>query len=170
MDLSFYYTKFREQILECERLCRDKNKLEIIYVYNNEELSIICSPKEIKYLNRKVCFSVYNQLSRQIFDIPIDNIKSIKQLPTISVIPDETASVVFKLKDRLAKSYKLKAGEHTNGYDSEGNLVVVNNNEDLDVLLTRLMKYGEYCSVVSPKSFRDRMLDLINRSLDNYGE
>lgn len=169
-DFSFYFTMFRDQILECERFCQEKQKLEIVYLLNNEEFSIICSPKEIKYLNRKVCFSVFNQLSRQIFDIPLDNIKSIKQLPTLSSAAEETISVVFILKDRLAKSYKLKEWEYSNGFDKDGNLIVVNSNEDFDVLLGRLMKYAQNCTILSPKFLRERMLDLINKSLENYDD
>lgn len=169
-DFSFYFTKFREQILECERYCNEKQKLEIVYKFNNEENSIICSPKEIKYLNRKVCFSVFNQLSRQIFDIPLDNIKSIKQLPTISTSKEETTSVVYILKDRLAKVYKLKEWETANGYDANGNLIVINKDEDYDILLSRLMRYAGNCKIISPKILSERMLDLINKSIENYND
>ncbi len=168
IDLSFYYTKFREQIIACERYCQEKQKLELLYLFNNQEYSIICSPKEIKYQSRKVCLSVFNQLTRQIIDIPIDNIKSIKQLPTVSPVQEETTSVVYILKDRLAKSYKLKDWEHSDGYDKDGNLIVVNNDEDFDVLLNRLMKYGKNCTILSPKYLRESMLDLINNTIKNY--
>jgi len=167
-DLSFYFSKFRDQILECERLCSEKKKLEIVYEFNNVETTIICSPKEVKYQNRKVCFSVLNQLSRQVFDIPIDNIKSIKQLPILSAAKDLTTSVVFKLKGRLAEAYKLKEWEYSNGRDFEGNLIVVNANEDPDVLLLRLMKYGENCTVLTPKFMKDRMRELLDKVIANY--
>lgn len=167
-DLSFYFSKFRDQILECEKLCSEKKKLEIVFEFNNEDTTIICSPKEVKYQNRKVCFSVLNQLSRQIFDIPIDNIKSIKQLPTLSAAKDLTTSVVFKLKGRLAEAYKLKEWEYSNGRDAEGNLIVVNTSEDVDVLLLRLMKYAENCVVLTPKFMKDRMSELLDRVIKNY--
>lgn len=170
LDLSFYFTKFHDQIVECERLCADKKKLEIVYGENDTKSTIICSPKEIKYQNRKACFSVYNQLSRQVFDIPLDNIKSIKQLPTVSQAKDETMSVVYKLKGRLADSYKLKEWEYSNGFDAEGNLIVVNSNEDPDVLLSRLMKYAQNCVLVTPKFMKDRMRELIEKALDNYND
>lgn len=168
IDLSFYYTKFKEQILECEKYCQENQKLELLYTHNNQEFSIICSPKEIKYLNRKICFSVFNPLNRQIIDIPIDNIKSIKQLLTISSTKEESTSVVYILKNRLAKSYKLKTWEHSNGYDKNGNLIVINQNEDFDVLLSRLMRYGSNCVLLSPKFLQNRMIDLINKSIENY--
>lgn len=169
-DLSFYFAKFHDQIIECERLCNEKNKLEILYVSNEKESTIICSPKEIKYQNRKVCLSVYNQVSRHVFDIPIDNIKSIKKLPTITTAKDISLSVVYKLKGRLAESYKLKEWEYSKGIDSDGNLVVVNENEDPDVLLSRLMKYAENCVVCTPKFMRDRMRELIDKVIENYSD
>lgn len=169
-DMTFYFTKFREQILECERFCQEKQKLEIVYKFNNEEFSIICSPKEIKYQNRKVCLSVFNQLSRQIFDIPLDNIISAKQLPSVSSRKEETTAVVYLLKGRLAKSYKLKDGEYSKGFDADGNQIIVNRNEDYDVLLGRLMKYGQNCSIAAPRFLQHRMIDLINKSLENYDD
>lgn len=169
-DLTFYFSKFHDQILECEKLCSEKKKLEILYLTEDKESTIICSPKEVKYQNRKVCFSVFNQLSRQVFDIPIDNIKSIKQLPTLSSTQNVSMSVVYKLKGRLAEAYKLKEWEYSNGYDSNGNLIVVNSNEDPDVLLSRLMKYGENCILVTPKFMKDRMRELIDKVLDNYNK
>lgn len=169
-DLTFYFSKFHDQILECEKLCSEKKKLEILYLTEDKESTIICSPKEVKYQNRKVCFSIFNQLSRQVFDIPIDNIKSIKQLPTLSSTQNVSMSVVYKLKGRLAEAYKLKEWEYSNGYDSNGNLIVVNSNEDPDVLLSRLMKYGENCILVTPKFMKDRMRELIDKVLNNYNE
>ena len=169
-DLTFYFSKFHDQILECEKLCSEKKKLEILYLTEDKESTIICSPKEVKYQNRKVCFSVFNQLSCQVFDIPIDNIKSIKQLPTLSSTQNVSMSVVYKLKGRLAEAYKLKEWEYSNGYDSNGNLIVVNSNEDPDVLLSRLMKYGENCILVTPKFMKDRMRELIEKVLNNYNE
>lgn len=169
-DLSFYFSKFKDQINECEKLCQEKQKLELVYISDSEELTIICSPKEVKYQNRKVCFSVYNQLSRQIFDIPIDNIKCIRQLPTISSTPEISMTVVYKLKGRLAQSYKMKEWETSKGHDDSGNLTIVNTNEDFDVLLARLMKYGECCVIVSPRFLKERMVSLIDKTLENYSD
>ena len=167
-DLSFYYSKFKDQIFECEKFCEEKKKLEILYLSGDTETSIICSPREIKYQNRKVCFCVFNQLSRQTFDIPIDNIKSIKLLPTISSSTDISVSVVYKLKRRLANSYRLKENEYSNGYDSDGNLIVVNTKEEPDILLSRLIKYGENCEILTPKYMKDRMVECIDKILENY--
>lgn len=168
IDLSFYFAKCRDQILECEKFCADKQKLEIIYLSNGEETSIIASPKEVKYFNRRICFSVYSQFNDQLTEIPIDNIKSIKQLPIVTKNSSHTISVVFALKNRLAKSYKLKDGEYSNGFDKDGNLIVANDAEDLDMLIARLMRYGENCTILSPKFLRDRMLDVISKCIENY--
>ena len=167
-DLSCYFAKFKDRINDCEKYCQEKQKLEIAYVAGDECQSIICSPKEVKYQNRKVCFSVYNQLSRQIFDIPIDCIKSIRQLPTISNAPEISMTVVFRLKEPLSKSYKLKEWEYAKGFDEQGNLTVINTNEDFDVLFSRLLKYADKCVIVSPKFLKDRMVSIIDKTLENY--
>ena len=77
-------------------------------------------------------------------------------------------TVVYKLKSRLAKTYKLKEGETSKGLDENGHLVIVNKNEDHRELLKRLMRYGFDCEVISPKSFKAKMKDLINHTLANY--
>ena len=67
LDFTSYFTKHHEKIVECEKYCQDKKKLEITYCTNFEDCTIICSPKEVKYQDGIVYFSVFNQLSMQIF-------------------------------------------------------------------------------------------------------
>ena len=65
---------------------------------------------------------------------------------------------------------KLKEYEVSQGYDADGNLIVVNRNEPFEKLLSRLMKYTTSCELISPKYLRDDMIKLISDSLSNYGE
>lgn len=168
MSFTSYFSKYHSKITECEKYCNDKKKLEIVYTANSEENTIICTPKEVKYQDAKVSFRVFNQLSMQVFDIPIDAIKSVRQLPTISTAKDVSMSVVYLLKGPLIRSYKLREWEHSNGYDSQGNLIIINTNEDCELLLSRLMRYGQYCEVLTPLSMRRKVSDMINKMLENY--
>lgn len=174
LDSSFYksftnyFSKNQDKIIECEKYCSDKKKLEVIYSTNLEDNTIICSPKEVKYQDGKVCLIVFNQLSMQIIEIPVDSIKSIRQLPTVTTSKEVSTSVVYLLKGPLVKSYKLREWEYSNGYDSQGNLIVVNKNEDFEILLSRLMRYAQYCEVLTPLSMRSKMSDTINKMLENY--
>ncbi len=167
-DLSFYFTKFEKQIENCERYCLEGNNIDVTYNSGGKDVNLICVPKEVKYLENSVCISVYNNLTRQVFDIPMDCIKSIKQLGTRIDSPLVCTTVIFKLKGDLIKRYNLREWEYTKGLDENGWLTIVNSGEDFNVLANRLFKYGYSCVVISPKSLRDHMINLINSTLENY--
>lgn len=169
LDMSEYFSKYRDLITKCEKFCFEKQKLEVYFTHENQEYKLICNPREINYLNRRAYFCVFNHLSRQVFDIPLDSIIDIKQFPTISNSPEISMTVVYKIRHNLAKAYRLKEWESTDGkFDENGWLNIVNNNENFDVLIKRLMKYDFDCKVVSPKNVRERMVAMIDDTLKNY--
>lgn len=97
------------------------------------------------------------------------NITAIKQMPVVSATREAPMTVVYKIRNNLAKAYRLREWESTDGkIDDEGWLTIVNNNENFDVLIKRLMRYDVCCQVVSPKNFRERMLSTIDETLANY--
>ncbi len=167
-DLSFYFTKFEKQIENFERYCQEGNNLEVIYNQNGNDVTLICVPREVKYMENYVCISVFNNLTHQIFDIPIDCVKSLKQLGTKVVAQQVCTTVIFKLKGDLIKRYKLRDWEYSKGLDENGWLTIVNSGEDFDVLAKRLFKYDYNCVVISPKSLRDHILEMIASTLRNY--
>ncbi|MDD3436693.1 MAG: WYL domain-containing protein [Candidatus Gastranaerophilales bacterium] len=163
------YNKYLKQISECEQYCADGLKLKITYKnYQGKELSIIAEPNDIKYLGQEIYLSVYNPVSAQIQDINFSSILKIEQLPQKATHIGMLSSVTFELKDRLAKAYKLHEGEKLLQKKSDGNIIISNQKEDRTLLLKRLMRYGEYCEVISPKSFREEIKEMIKRTLDNY--
>lgn len=166
---SEYFLKYRDLIAQCETYCFENQKLEVSFSYENKEYKVICNPREITYINRKAYLSVFNHLSRQIFNVPVDSIISIKQMPLLSSGSEIAVTVVYKIRNNLAKAYRLKEWESTDGkIDENGWLTIVNNNEDFDVLIKRLMRYDYNCKVVSPKSFKERMQATIDDTLKNY--
>ena len=166
---SEYFTKYRDLISKCEGYCNDNSKLEISFYADSKEYKLICTPKDITFINQNIYLSVFNHLSRQIFDIPIDKITAIKQMPVVSATREAPMTVVYKIRNNLAKAYRLREWETTDGkIDEDGWLTIVNNNENFDVLIKRLMRYDVCCQVVSPKNFRERMLSTIDETLANY--
>lgn len=169
-DFSFYYSDLREQIKQCEQICKDKFIINILYLNNNQETRCKCIPKEVLYDVKNAYLRVYDSVSNSNIDIPISNILQISKLPQIANSNQLTTTVVYKLKNRLAKTYKLKENEYSDGYDKNGNLIVINKNEPFDTLLKRLMRYTYNCEIISPKYLRDKMINLINETLNNYNE
>lgn len=169
MDMSEYFSKYQDLITKCETCCFEKQKLEVTFTHKNQEYKLICNPREINYLNRRAYFCVFNHLSRQVFDIPIDEIVDIKQFPTISSSPEISTTVVYKIRNNLAKAYRLKDWETTDGkFDEDGWLKIVNTDENFDDLIKRLMRYDYDCKIISPKNVRARMVEMIEETLKNY--
>lgn len=167
--LSFCHSEIVEQIKLCEKYCQDKQKLEIIYINNtNEEINLICSPIELVYEKRKICLRTVGNNGSRIHEIPIEQIRSIKQLPTTTSNMAIPTTVVYKIKNRLAKNYKLRNWERLDNIETNGNKIIINKDEDLNLLLRRLMRYGKECEIISPKFLRYEMIELINKTLENY--
>ena len=169
-DLSFYFMKYKKQIAECEKFCQEENKLHIKYINHEEqEVVIECSPIEVKYLQNSVLFSVYSPKDAQVFDIPVEAIMSISLIAKNQKIKNKKCtSVKFKLRGGLAKSYKLREWEHSEGMDSDGWLTIVNSGEDFAELANRLFKYNTNCVVISPKYLKNQISKMIDESLKNY--
>ena len=158
-----------EQVKLCEKYCNDEFKLEILYTNpNNKDINIICSPLETLYLKRQICLRAIGNNGSRIYEIPLENIKSIKQLPTKINSNQLPTTIVFKVKNRLAKNYRLRDWEKLEKIEKDGSKIIVNKNEDINLLLKRLMKYGTECEIISPKFFKEEMINLINKTLSNY--
>lgn len=169
LHLSFYHSEMVEQVVQCQKYCQDKQKLEIIFTNEKgKELNLICSPLEQTYIKRKICLKVMGNSGSRVYEIPIENIKSIKQLPVASSSASILTTVVYKIKNRLAKNYKLRDWERLDKIESDGSHVIVNKNEDLEQFLKRIMRYGTECEICSPKFLKEEMVERINETLKNY--
>lgn len=169
LNLQFYHSEMVEQVRQCEKYCQDKQKLEIIFTNDKgEELNLICSPVEQVYLKRKICLKVMGNNGHRVYEIPIENIKSIKSLPSKASSPSIPTTVVYRIKNRLAKNYKIRDWERMDTLESDGSQIIVNKNEDLNVLLKRLMRYGTDCVIISPKFLREEMIERLNQTINNY--
>lgn len=167
-DLSFYFKKFESQIAECEEYLQNSCKVEIVYTVDGKDKIMFCVPKEIKYLDKIVCYSVHDTLSRRIIDVPMESIKNIRKVSDTVSKEQLSATVIFKLKDSLADRYKLREWEHSEGKDENGWLTVVNSGEDFNSLYTRLLRYDDKCVVISPESFKTHMVNIIDEMIDKY--
>lgn len=158
-----------EQIKLCEKYCQDKQKLEILYTdLNNNDINILCTPVETIYQKRQVCLKAIGNNGNRIYEIPIDLIKSVKQLPSAGITVNMPTTIVYRIKNRLAKNYRIREWEKLETVEADGSKIIINKNEDLNLLLKRLMRYSTECEVISPKFFKEEMINLINKTLSNY--
>lgn len=167
--IPYFPTEMLEQLKQCEAFCNDNRKLEIVYKnIDGSEINLICSPVEPVYQKRKICMKVLGNNGSRIYEIPVEDIITIKQLPVSSSGQSVPFTVVYKIKNRLAKSYKIRDWERLDKIEADGSRIIVNKNEDFNKLLSRLMRYGRECQIISPKFLKDEMADLIGKTLNNY--
>lgn len=168
-NLKFDYSKYEDQIHLYEKYCNDKQRIKITYRKKNKvENSIIAEPNEIKYMASNVYFNVYNPATAQIQNINLDLITKVEQLPLKSNTVNMITSVTFELKNRLARAYNLRDGEKLLQLKSDGNIVVMNQQEDHNLLIQRLIRYGENCEIIAPKILREEMNQIIKTTLELY--
>lgn len=167
-DLYVYFVTHEKLISEVYNACLEKKRIEMTYKRGPKTLTAIVNPMEIRYESDKIIFSSFNNLTRQVVDTPIHKVVSIKKLNSTFNSNVPCMSVVFVLKGTLAKRYKIREWERVENTSSDSELTIINEGEDLEALMTRLLRYGENCKVVSPVEFKNEMKSRIRSTLDNY--
>lgn len=170
-DFSFYYDKFTNKVDICSKFCKEDYKVEIIYYTKGRkkiEKKIIANAQELLYRRNSVKLHVLDLGSHQTNTIPIDQIISIKQLPgKITPVYNPNRVVVFAIKGRLAKNYRLREWEYVENIKN-GWTIIVNKDEDEEELTERILKYGASCKIIQPTSFKDKILSIFEKTLKLY--
>ncbi|MBQ9246180.1 hypothetical protein IJ182_07935 [bacterium] len=148
-----------------ENMIEDEQTVKITYRKNNGSLDTIFA--DIKEITERyvVC---YNSVLGRNKKIVLDSIVSLLQTPQKVSRKNIVNSVVFELYGRLKTSYKLKKSEKIIEFSPEY-IAVSNTEEDKDILLHRLLKYGENCKIVRPVSLQQEMLEMTETMLKNLG-
>ena len=169
LHLQFNQSEMVDQIKQCEKFCQDKLKLEIIYATEKgEAINLLCSPIELLYQKRKIYLKALGNNGSRVYEIPLESIQSVKQLPISNTQQSIPTTIVYRIKNRLARNYKLRDWERLDKIEADGSHIIVNKNEDLHMLVKRLMRYGTECEICSPKFFKEEMIERINSTLKNY--
>ena len=98
--------------------------------------------------------------------VNIKNIISVKQLPKKSSGNKFLNTVVFECFGRLAKNYKLKPSEKIIN-SSTDSVIISNAEEDREILLRRILKYGENARLLRPESLRNKMTEILDEMIEN---
>ena len=151
-----------KNIEQFEKFCRDELKLEITYKNENsaQNNTYIIAPLHLIYKKGIAILIAYCSQSNEYKEFLLNNISEIKQLPQ-KHIQGVAPTVLFKLKNRLAKSYILKKGETVLEMGKDY-LIVSNKGEDKELLTRRLMRYYDQCEILYPKTFRKNFVDIID--------
>lgn len=146
-----------------EKACIVSQKIKLFF---NDDTSLQCEPVDILASENKIKFSVFDGTESKEFSP--DDIKAVKILPQKSQTKFIPTTVLFELKGKLAKKYQIRDHEQVLRINRNGDFVITNRFEDKITLLHRLMRYGENCKIISPKSYVKEMKELIDKTIANY--
>lgn len=151
-----------KDIEQYEKYCKDELKLKIIYKYEllQGQKEFLIAPLKVIYKKGNAVLIGYDSKNNEYKEFLIENIVNVEQTPQ-KAIPNSSASVLFKLKNRLAKSYVLKKNETLLECGNDF-IIVSNKKEDKELLLRRLLRYFDQCEILYPKSYRTSLLDMID--------
>lgn len=150
-----------------KKYCDEKQKIDIIYKNENiNEIFYRLAPIKVIYKNGKAVLVTYDSADNCYKEFFAENIVSSKQSPQKQ--PNSySSSVLFKIKNRLAKSYILKEGETVLEY-TDNYIVVSNKTEDKELLIRRLLRYYNECEIIYPEACRKRLVELITQMEQLY--
>lgn len=143
---------------------KDKRKLKFI-LKNKKTLE--CIPIKLIDEKRPSRFLVSENGKERM--ISVNSVAAIETSDTRYIENFTQQSVTFKLTGGLAKRYTLRDWEDIIER-KENEIIVSNKGECKELLLKRLLKYDTCCEVLTPKSYRIEMYELIKSTLKNYGE
>ena len=129
---------------------------------------IDCIPLSITTHQKRTYFRIKHDNKEK--SIALDRIIGIEILNEIFKTPDfENNIAIFEVRGNLAHRYNLRENEVM--IKQEGSSITIENKgEDMNLLLSRLLRYDSLCEVKSPALCRSEMIKIINDTLANYGE
>jgi len=159
--------KRREQMSLYRRLCREAHLLQIhllqIQGVNNGMLTTMyLEPHELIHRENKLFLLGYDAEAQQHTSLDIEQVVETRQLPAKNRRLFASMDVVFALYNRLASGYRLYPGEKII-YRTPGEIHVKARILDVKGFMSRLLKYGASCQVLSPESLRGTMKTHVER-------
>ena len=156
--------KRREQMNSYRRYCQEAFLLKIQYQHEGLKDVVYLEPHEVWEHENRLFLHGYDPQSQKQISLDIDQIEQLRQMPSKNRRMLTRTPVVFALYGRLASSYRLYPNEKV-VYRSAEELHVKTIVTDTQGLLSRVMKYGDSCQVLSPESFRQTIRGHIQQLL-----
>jgi len=169
-SLNTKFQKYAPLMSQFEQYCIDEQKITVKYKYPFEnEIHMTLEPKYLEYMGGDVYICGYDPIIGERQLINIDYIIEMKQLPVKSSSNYILSPVIFKLRERLAQTYELHENEKITEVDSDAGTITVTAYADYkNILIHRLLKYGDLCEVLYPKAFRERIANELCKTIKNY--
>lgn len=150
----------RKRLNLYRRYCREGFTLEVHARGGTRRLE----PQEVRLQGSRLFLLGIDPSSLEVVSLDVDQIESVRQLPSKNRHPVAQTPVTFALYGRLARNYRLYPDEKI-VYQRDGELHIKTKTAEPSLLLSRLMKYGDLCRVLSPESCRQQMRTRIDAKL-----
>lgn len=156
--INISYEAFEKAIIE-------ERKIRLTF---KTKSSIECIPLSITTHQKRTYFRIKeNNIEKS---IAVDKIIGIEILNEMFKTPDyEHNQAVFEVRGALAHRYNLRENEVLLRQNNNS-ITIENTGEDMNLLLSRLLRYDSLCEVKAPATYRTEIIKIINDTLANYGE
>ena len=150
---------------EFEKAIKAQKKVKIIL---KTKRNLECIPLDILEKDQKLYFHIIcDGKERNVLSSRVAGIEISKE--TFSKTQTDN-TVIYKLTGNLAKNYNLRENERIVNNSLPDDETIINYNENIPALISRLLRYGELCEVINPGKVRTEIKETINATLANYGE
>lgn len=149
-----------------ENAIKESLKIEINF---KDGRFLECIPVKIVENSGKIYFEIIDDDDKDKL-ISADRIVSLRESKNRFSRKFSDTTVLFRLKGNLAKRYSLRENERLEINSEPDSIVVANKGENKEILFSRLLRYDTCCEIISPKSYREEMKQILKNMLANYGE
>lgn len=152
--------------LNCNKFNKaiDEKRKVKLFLSNGSE--IIGDPINIVKNAERTFFNIWYEKKEKLVCINKVNIVEVLNDRVFSNYSETT--VLFKLRGELAKRYSLREYEIMEFCDEPNTILIANRGEHKEILFSRLLRYDSCCEIISPKSYREEMKQLLNKMILNY--
>ena len=148
-----------------DRAIQTQRKIKLTLKTKN---SLICIPINIEEKDGKLYFHVIHDEKEK--NISVNRVAGIEIYKEKFSQAKVESTVIYKLVGNLAKNYNLREDERIVNNSLPEYETIITYNENIPMLLSRLLRYGELCEVINPENVRTKIKETINATLANYGE
>ena len=148
-----------------EKAIIDSRKVQITL---RDKSSLKCIPVDIQEHNNKTYFRViYDDKEKLILK---DKVTGVSVLNDRCRVKKRNENVIYKLTGKLAYNYNIRENEKMIADNLPESVTIINYEENRDILIPRLLRYGELCEIISPSELREEIKSIVHNALANYGE
>lgn len=156
--------KKEKNVLLFEEAIESERKIQLLLL---DKTLCECTPLEIIQHRRRTFFNILTENGEKL--VCSDKVILINVLQDRTISKKEEVTVLFKLRGGLAKRYTPREHETVEIDKEPDTILVANKGENKEILFARLLRYDSCCEIISPKSYRNEMKELLKNMLSNYG-